>query len=622
MKQKLIAVALFGAIALSYSAYADTTSLGEIVVTATRVAQPLGQSLAHTTVISQKEILASQAVDVPSLLKQLAGVEIYQGGGVGKQHSLFVRGTNSSHTLVLLDGVRIGSATAGTTAIDQLMLDQVERIELVRGNVSSLYGSEAIGGVIQIFTKRGKAVPALHMGAGMGSYNTQRVTAGFGGEAADTAFNVQASKYQTAGVSAVKSSLVATVNPDKDGYDNTSVSANVRHAFSEAHSLSASLFDSNGTNQTDNSFGLSSDVNSSKSRIQKVGLVVDNRFSDNWQSKVQLSQGVDDTQNYLNGTPDTALGAQFKTTSNLFSWQNTLRVGEHSVVLAGLEKLKQQVASSMNYSRTSRADDSFFAGYTGNYGAHQVQLNLRRDKYSDFGTANTWLFGYGFDVNEAWRVTASTATAFKAPTLNDLFYPFINYGFGFSYAGNPDLKPERSRDSEFGVHYAAAGQQLDVVYFDNRIRDLIVINTLPAATMINLDEARSDGLELAYNGQFGDTGVRLVATRQNPRDAKTGQALLRRAKNFSSAGITQKLGMLKLGGEWQHSGSRTDIDINTFARTMLAAYDVVNLTASYALSQRLDLSLRVDNMLNKDYMVAHGYNTLGSALFVGLNYRQ
>ena len=194
MKHKqLLAALLCAATPLTH---AETTgSLDEVIVTATRFAQPLNQSLAHTTIISQKEIQASQAVDVPSLLKNLAGVEIYQSGGIGKQSSLFVRGSNSSHTLVLLDGVRISSATTGSTAIDQLMLDQIERIEVVRGNVSSLYGSEGIGGVIQIFTKHGKGTPSLNAGAGMGTHNTQRIAAGFGGEVDRTSFNLQMARF-------------------------------------------------------------------------------------------------------------------------------------------------------------------------------------------------------------------------------------------------------------------------------------------------------------------------------------------------------------------------------------------------------------------------------------------
>lgn len=622
MKQKQLIAALLCAV--TPLAYAEKTgTLDEVVVTATRVTQPLDQSLAHTTVIGQKEIRESQAVDVPSLLKTLAGVEVYQSGGVGKQSSLFMRGTNSSHVLVLLDGVRVGSATTGATAIDQLMLDQVERIEVVRGNVSSLYGSEGIGGVIQIFTRRGKGAPAFNASAGAGTHNTQRASAGFGGEAGDTSFNVQVSKFKTDGVSAIKSSIVPTVNPDKDGYDNTSISANVRQRFGDDHSLSFSLFDSRADSQTDNSFGLTADVNQSRAAVRKMALASDNRLSAMWQSRLQLSQGLDDTQNFLNGAPDLGLGAQFKTVSDQISWQNTLQLGEHNVLNLGIEQLKLRVASSTAFTRTSRTDDSLFAGYTGVYGAHQVQLNLRRDRYSDFGAADTHLLGYGYEVNDAWRVTASTATAFKAPTLNDLFYPLIA-GFWGSYVGNPNLKPERSRNNELGVHYAVDGQRADIVYFDNSIRNLIVNNNLPAGTMVNLDEARIDGFELTYAGQFGDTGVKAALTQQNPRDARTGLALLRRAKSFTNLGVTQKLGAWQVGGEWQHSGVREDIHITAWPalRLALPAYDVVNLTARYELDKQVGLSLRVDNLFNKDYMLAHGYNTLGRTLFVGLNYKQ
>jgi len=607
MKQKKLFTALLCAV--SSIAYAASDSLDEVVVTASRTEQVLMQTLLHTSVLTRQDIDTSQAADVPTLLRNLAGVEIYQSGGIGKQSSLFLRGTNSSHTLVLLDGVRISSATTGATAIDQLMLDQIERIEVVRGNVSSLYGSEAIGGVIQIFTRRGKGAPSFNVSAGAGSHNTQRAAAGFGGEVASTAFNVQLSKFKTDGVSAISPGIVPTVNPDIDGYRNNSVSANVRHALSDAHSLSASLFDSNGTNQFDNAYAGTTNVSDSKSHIQKVAVVSDNRLSANWQSKLQLSRGVDNYQDILNGVA----GAELKSTNNLLTWQNTLHLAEHNVLIVGLEKLKQQVASQTLYTRTERTGDSLFVGYTGNYGVQQVQLNLRRDKYSDFGTANTWLLGYGFDVTPAWRVTASTSTAFKTPTFNDSHAPV-------SWGANPNLKPEQSRNSELGLHYENNEQRLNAVYFDNRIRDLIVADS--SWVMQNLNEARINGLELGYNGQFGDTKVKLAATRQNPRDAQTGQTLLRRAKNFSSAGVTQQLDALKVGGEWQHSGVRADIDINTFARTTLAAYDVVNLTASYAFNKQFNLAARMDNLFNQDYMLVHGYNTPGRTFYLGLSFQQ
>ena len=618
-QQKLLAAILC---AVTPLAYAATDTLDEIVVTATRVGQPLKQSLTHTTVVTQKDIQDSQVVDVPSVLKNLAGVEFYQSGDIGQQSSLFLRGTNSSHTLVLLDGVRINSATTGTTAIDQLMLDQIERIEVVRGNVSSLYGSEAIGGVIQIFTKRGKGEPTFNASGGLGSHNSRRIAAGFGGENSGAAFNVLVSKFKTSGVSSIKPSIVPTINPDKDGYDNTSASANVRYTLNINHSLSASLFDSSGEAQTDNSFGLSTDVNNSKSHIRKLSLASDSQFSEAWQSKLQLARGIDDTQNFLNGAPDMALGALFKTTNSQIAWQNTLQLGTHNALSIGLENLAQKVASSTAFTIDRRTANSLYASYTGNYGVHQAQLNMRHDRYSDFGTANTSLLGYGYVINDAWRASTNVSTAFKAPTLNDLFYPFTDFGFGFSYQGNPNLKPERSSNVELGVHYAADGQRVDVAYFDNRIHDLITSDNMPASTMVNLNEARSDGFEIVYAGQFGDTGVKAALTLQNPRDAQTGLALLRRAKSYGNLGVTQKVGAWQVGGEIQYSGTREDIDINTFARTTLDSYNVVNLTANYAFDKRFNLSLRTDNLFNRDYMLAHGYNTLGRTLFVGVNYKQ
>ena len=606
-QQSLLAALLCAAIPLTYAANSDM--LDEIVVTATRIEQPLKQSLNDVSVISQKDIQESQAVDVPGVLKSLAGVEVTQAGGIGQPSSLFLRGTNSSHTLILLDGVRINSATSGATAIDQLMLDQIDHIEVVRGNVSSLYGSEAIGGVIQIFTKRGKGDPAFNVSGGIGSLNTQRLSAGFGGEANNTAFNLQLSKYKTDGVSAINANMVPTANPDKDGYDNTSLSGNLRFAFNRDHVLTASVWGSDGAVQYDSyGFGvLPQDVHTAKAKLRKYSIGAENKFSEIWQSKLQLAQGVDDSQNFTNGLPSWNI----KTESEQMGWQNTLNFGGQRVLL-GLENLKQTVSSNTPYTQPDRRVNSALAGYTGQFNAHQVQVNLRQDRYSDFGTANTWLAGYGYELSEAWRVTASLSTAFKAPTFNDMYSPP-------AWGGNPSLLPEHSRNAEIGLHYAANGQRVGAVYFDNRLRDLIVYQF---PTTVNLNQARSDGIEISYAGQFGDSGLKAALTRQNPRDTITGLALLRRAKSFGNFDLTQKVGSWQLGGEMQYSGARDDTDINTYARTTLGSFSVVNLSASHALSQHLNVSLRADNLFNRDYMLIHGYNTLRRTLFAGLSYKQ
>lgn len=621
-QQKLLAVILCAA---THLAYAATDTLDEIVVTATRIAQPLEQSLSSTTVITQQDIRESQAVNVPAILRSVAGVEINQAGGVGKTTNLHLRGTNATHTLILLDGVRINSATSGTTSIQELMLDQIERIEVVRGNISSLYGSEAVGGVVQIFTKRGRGAPAANASAGTGSQGTQRLSAGFGGVVEHTDFSVQASRFKTDGVSALNPALFPGTNPDKDGYDNTSLSANVRHALSADHSLSATAFHSEGHNQYDSTVG-PTDSNTSKSRVSKFSLLSDNRLGDIWQSHLQLAQGVDDTQTFLNGQLDLANGAAFKTSNRQVTWQNTLEFDRHNALNLGAENLTQQVTSDVAFTTKKRKVNSLFAGYTGSYGPHQAQANLRRDSYSDFGRSNTSLFGYGYAINDAWRATASVSTAFKAPTLNDLFYPFTDFGcfFGacFSYAGNPNLQPEHSRNRELGLHYTDGTQHFDAAYFDNRISGLITGNNLPAFAMVNLGEARIDGVELGYTGQFGGTGVKAALTAQNPRNTDTGQALIRRARKHGSISLSQQLRAWQVGGEWQYSESRPDANLATGMPVTLPGYNVINITAGYAANKNWKLLLRADNLTNQNDATAYGYNPLGRTIFMGVNYRQ
>ena len=607
MKQKQLLTALLCAV--TPFAHAETAAnMDEVVVTATRVAQPLKQALAHTTVITQQDIQAAQAVDVPALLKTLAGVEIYQSGGIGQQSSLFMRGSNSSHTLVLVDGVRLNSATTGATAIDQLMLDQIERIEVVRGNVSSVYGSEGIGGVIQIFTKHGKGTPAFNVSAGAGTYNTSKAGAGFGGEVGQTSFSVQASRFKTDGVSAIKPSLVPKINPDADGYANTSLSANVRQALSNEHSLSASVFQSQGDVQYDSTSAAKTDVNTNTSALSKISVVSDNRFAESWASKLQWAQGVDDYKSYLNG----AQASSLRTNNDQLAWQNSLTFTPNGSFLLGVERLDQRVTATTAYTKTTRQVDSLLAGYTGNYGVQQVQLNVRQDTYSDFGAASTGLLGYGISVNEAWRMTASVSTAFKAPTFTDLYGPA---GWG----SNAKLNPERANNRELGLAYAADAQQLHVAYFDNHITDLIATDN--TYTLQNLNSARIDGVEANYALQLGQTAFKAALTQQNPRDETSGLTLLRRAKFYSNVGGTQQFGAWQGGCDWQHSGVREDYDINTFARTTLAAYDVLNVRASYAWDKHLNLSLRVDNLFDQDYMLAHGYATLGRTVFVGASYQ-
>jgi len=610
MKQKLLAIALPGAIIFSPAALSETTSLEEVVVTAARMPQPLDQAIAHTTVLNEQDIRNSGAPDVQTLLRSLAGIEVVQNGGLGKQSSTFMRGTNSSHVLVLLDGVRINSATVGISALEHIMLDNIERIEVVRGNFSSLYGSEAIGGVIQLFTRRGRGEPALNAGAGLGSHGAKRVAAGYSGSVDATSFSINAGKHKTRGISAVSSSIVPTVNPDKDGYDNTTFSAQVQHAINADQLISASVFNARGDSQYDNAFGLTTDRNNTLSDINKLSLSLEDQLSTAWHSKLNWARGTDDTRDILNDVEN----SRFKTTNDQLVWQNELQLADTQRVNLAFERLVQSVSSDTQYTRGDRSVNSMLASYLGEYGTQQVQLNLHQDRYSDFGTVNTGLIGYGLAFADDWRITASASNAFKAPTFNDMYYP-LTWGF----SGNPNLRPEHSRNNEIGLHYSSGGQRIDAVYFDNHIRDLIAINGT-FSSMVNINQARINGWELGYAAESGDTRLKASATFQNPRDSSTGKVLLRRARHHASITVTQNFGSWEASGELQHSGLRHDADINTFAPVTLPGYRVVNLNAHYRIDKSFTMVTRLDNLFNRDYMLTHGYNSPGRTFFVEVRY--
>ena len=610
MKQNLILGALFGALSSSFAANAETPMELEIV-TPTRMTQALDKSIADTSVLNEQDIRDSGAPDVPTLLHSLAGVEVSQSGGLGNMSSTFMRGTNSSHVLVLLDGVRINSATAGTTALEHIMLDSIERIEVVRGNVSSLYGSEAIGGVIQLFTKRGRGAPAFNASAGLGSHGTQRLAAGFSGSLETTSFSLNAGNVKTDGVSAINTGIAPTANPDKDGYDNTTLNAQVMHAINADHQLSVSLFSTRGNSQYDNAFDLATtDSNNTRVALEKLSLTSDDQLNAIWHSKLNWARGTDDSRDYLNG----AENGRIKTINNQFTWQNELQITETGRVNLAAEHLVQSVDSDTLYTQTSRNVNSLLGGYVGEFGAQQVQFNLRQDRYSDFGTANTGLLGYGLSFADNWRATASISNAFKAPTFNDMYGPA-------SWGSNPNLQPEQANNREIGLRYASGGHHADLVYFDNRIHDLI---NYPAPLYVaqNIDRARIDGMELSYTGEFGDTYLKANATLQNPRDTATGQVLLRRAKQYGNFAVTQHAGAWEAGGELQYSGARQDGDIYTFSPVTLPGYQLLNLNGRYRMDKNISISARIDNLFNRDYMLVHGYNTLGRTLFVGLNYQQ
>jgi vitamin B12 transporter len=589
------------------SSFAQSAPLpmDQVVVTTTRTEQKVSDTILDTTVITQQDIRDSQSVDVTSLLRREAGFELVQSGGIGSNSSIFLRGTNSTHTLVLIDGVRVSSATASTTAIDQIMLDEVDHIEIVRGNVSSVYGSDAIGGVIQIFTKHGQGTPALSALAGLGDRGAHRVEGTYGGQINDTSFNFTVSDFGTRGFSALKASSLYNADPDRDGYKNTSLSGNIVQRVGSATRVGVSGYITDGHLDYDDAYAVSvTDKQIARTHVGYLSAFGEYQVNKIWSYKLTLATGTDYSANYLNGAPN----GTFHTTTNQATWQNDVAVAPGQKVIAGLEGRHQEVTSDTVYVKSGRDVGSGFVGYTGEFGQHSLQGNVRTEHYSDFGSATTYLAGYGYRLTDAWRLTAAASSAFRAPNFNELYYP----GFG-----NPALQPERARSGELGVQYGSGAQLAKLVVFRTRIYDLI--GGFPIA---NINRAEITGVELSYRGQIFGADIIGSVTAQDPIDQSNGnQQLTRRARHFAALSVQKSINQWRFGGELRASGLRQDNNVYTFAPETDAGYGVVNLTARYQITKTLALQGRADNIFNRHYELADGYNTQPAGFFLGLSYR-
>src|SRR3989441_3855406 len=599
-----LAIAALPALVLAQSAPAEDA----VVITASRTEQPLRDAIPHTTILTRKDISDSQAMDLPSLLQREAGFEYTQNGGVGAVTGLFMRGGRSAQTLIVVDGVRVEDASVGTTAIQHIMLDEVERIEIVRGNVSSLYGSGGIGGVVQVFTRRGRGTPDSSAEITAGSHGTSKLSAAYGGELDATRFNVTVSRFDTRGFSAIDTRLAPNANPDADGYRNESVSGNLIQRISAQHEVGVLIYSSRGRLDYDSAFGFPTDTHQSAQDLGMSQAYWEAHPVEPWTSRLTLGEGADYRTDLRNGT----FNSSSNTRSRQLIWDNRLRVAPAHEFTVGLEGLRQALQNSdLLPQRRDRSADVARLGYLGRLGAHSLQVNLRTEGYSDFGRANTHFLGYGYDVTQTWRLTASTSTAFRAPTFIDLF------GFR-GVGGNAALRPERARTRELGVQWADGPHLVRVVAFDTRYQDAITFDVRTSAVR-NVRKASVNGVESSYSGRLAGFELRAALTVQDATEQEPGgQELpaIRRAKRYGSLAAYRSLGRLRLGGELIASGARPDIDIVSAARISQAGYSVINLTARYDIDKRLFVGARLSNALDQKYQLVNGFNTPRRGVFL------
>lgn len=598
-------VLLPAAFAASIAA-ADDASLGELVVTATRQSMRTDEVLSDVTLIERDAIETAGHSTLEQILAAQPGIQMAANGSPGAASYLYIRGTNPKHVLLLVDGMRMGSATSGEATWSRIPAAQIERIEIIRGPASSLYGSDAIGGVVQVFTRAAGSVPLrLTASAGAGADGARSASAGISGSRDHWRYALNLADDVTDGFNSKPDDPKA--NPDRDGFRNRSASGRLGYRFAPGHEVMLTALHAEGRSDYDGS-GVSVDWEN-RTRNGAASLTLKNALGEYWHSTFSIGHSVDASKNLKNGVRS----SEFNTRQRQYAWQHDIRAGGGNF-LVGVERLTQEIDTSGNYRRDRRHNDAIQFGWQQGFGAHRVQASLRRDDDSLFGGKTTGLLAYGYRLAPNWRGSVSVGTAFKAPTFNELYYPASG-----SYAGNPALQPESSRNREFALHYEGARQQASLTLYHNRIEDMIAWTRVGALNQpTNIDSARLRGATLTWGAQLAGFDLNASYDWLDAEDRKNHRQLPRRARQTATLAVTKTLGEWTWHADLLVSDRRYEYKSN--ARVSLSGYTLANLYAAYRLSPDWSLFARINNLFDRDYTLADGYATAGRNAFIGIRY--
>ncbi len=579
-------------------------ALPDTVVTATRSAQALSDLVSDVSIVDRATIERSGATGVADVLARLPGVQIARNGGIGGTTSVFLRGAENRFTAVYIDGVRIDSQSTGGAMWEQIPLAQIDRIEVLRGPAAAVYGSDAIGGVIQLFTRRGEGAAAPYVGVGAGSRGTRKIEAGVSGSA-----GVEGAFDYSLGLAHEESkgfdSQVNSVhNPDRDGYRRTSGNARLGLQINRAQRVEATLLSTDLHSQYD-AFGYLpakpvDDVG--EHRLRTAGLAWTAQWTEAYKTRVQVT----DSHSSYATQPQPYL-----TVTDLrgYLWQNEYRLGAH-LLSATLERREDNLENAPI--DTQRHQNAVALGYGFTQGPHALQLHVRRDKDSEFGGKSTGSAAYGFSITPQWRATVSAGTAFRVPTL---YQRFSEYGVA-------SLRPESSRNVEAGLRWTQGATSVGAVVYRNRVTNLITFAGAGGCASTfgcyaNVGRAEFEGVTLSANHSLAGVQLRASVDVQDPRDLDSGKQLARRARRYATLGADTQIAGWSVGAEVQASARRFDTAANT---AVLGGYALVNLYASTRIARDFSLTARVDNLGDRDYQNARNYATGGRMLWVGVKW--
>ncbi len=579
--------------------------LEQVVVTATRTPTRVSDAVAEISVLEREDLERATGRTLSEVLARQPGLQVSSNGGLGKTSGVFIRGLEARHTLLLVDGVRLGSATVGTPSFDNLPLPAIDRIEIVRGPLSSVYGSEAVGGVVQVFTRRGEPGLVPNAFATVGTNRFAQLGGGlaFGSGALDGA--VQVVHTGTRGFSATNPSAQFGVhNPDQDGFRQTAGSLRLGWQLGRDWRVEGLALESEGTTQYDDGPGVDARA---KLRNGVQSLAVTGKVLEGWRTRLAYGRSTDVYDTLSTASRFTPLGAT-RTEQTQLGWENTIAT-PMGRLLALVERIEQRVSRpGQPYTVGDRTIDAIGLGLAGESGRHAWQGGLRRDDNSQFGGQTTGSVGYGFALTPALRAGASYGTSFVAPSFNQLYFP----GFG-----NPNLLPEEGRHGELSLRWSTGAQTLRAAWVDNRIRSYIPSGPLP----VNVPNTRIDGLVLSWEGRWSGLAAAASYEHLDPRNTTEGpnhgKQLVRRAKDALRIGVDRTLGEYSFGGTLSAFSERYEDAANTLR---MGGFATLDLRADWRYDPAWILGVRVNNLAGKVYETAYGFNQPGRETFVTLRW--
>ncbi|MBB5022127.1 TonB-dependent receptor domain-containing protein [Desulfurispira natronophila] len=580
----------------------------QIVVTATRTLQPAEETLAPVTVITREEIERGQYQSLPDVLANVPGVQVNRSGGLGKQTRVSLRGTDTKHTILLIDGVRIHSATLGGASFEYIPLSQIDRVEVVRGPRSTLYGADAVGGVIQVFTRSGEAGTRGEVTVGGGSHGTAEGQAFFATASGNSHYSLGVGHLRSDGIDAQKNDVPTSSGntpdeSDKDGYKENSLSLRLGHEFSPGNSIEFTGLHTEGESEYD---GSAWSPNATDFVQQALGLTLHLLPTDTLSVTLQGSQSQDRSKNFQDGD----FFSLFETKQQQFSVQGDLFLRDSDVLTIGSDYTKDKVRSNTDYDENSRDNSALFTQYQLEHMNHSILVGVRYDDNEQFGSHTTYNAGYGLRLPHDLKLGLNYGTAFRAPTFNELYWPIDPVWGG---GGNPDLKPEESTSYEISLQQSLPNAYWSASVFRTNIENMI------SGQPTKNTKARIDGIEL-------DGGYRLTSqwnisatiTLQDPKDRESGNLLARRSEQMATVNLDGDFGKTRVGVTAQGFSERYDDGANTLR---LPGYGLLHLRGEYDIATNWLLQARIENVLDKEYEEVATYNTPGRSAYLYASYR-